>query len=527
MTFQNIESVHLQMVDEIKGHFGQFGAIESVVLRSKTSVYDYCFVQFERHEDAAEALLRTGNNWIGYAVKAADPLNQPDHPLKVPPEQDSDLNIHVALNDHCLLESFKGLNVPNLANVAGVCVRFNKLAKVTFASEHKHLDLCHTSFYNHDLIETAMKHFGKDTHSLCIDANLFSMEADAFRIIEQNCGPTLKQIELRNFQFQIDLRALRPIFAGIDRLELYHCFAGIGVSELMAACVELKSLKMSHYHGDDRCIMNRTFPKLQEFSIHDTDVDEANLAIFENFVIRHPTLIKLSIEVAMMISSVFRAIGQHAKNLQELEVTWHFYHLNDNNEQTQSDAAFMGQLSSLKKLKLHLDSVALLAVLNALVAGSVPIENLEILFTESIKDDAMECILQLKQIKILHLETIEESCVTDADVIEMAKCLPELEKLHLIDSHIINERHSQLTAIGLRNMLKHANKLELLKIRSMDSIKIEVDDYKAMLSTVQERKEKVPLVIEIYGKGDQVDVPAAVLAQNQSTFNIKEIRFEF
>lgn len=133
-------------------------------------------------------------------------------------------------------------------------------------------------------------------------------------------------------------------------------------------------------------------------------------------------------------------------------------------------------------------------------------------------------ILRLKQIKTLHLKTSGTRCVTNADIIGLAKNLPELEELHLNEFDIRDNSKFELNAIGLRKMLVHAIKLKLLKLRFDDSIKIDIGDYKAMLSAVQERKEKVPLVIEIEDKGDQVDVPATILAENRKTFNVKMIR---
>lgn len=116
-------------------------------------------VQFKQEENAKEAIYDTKANWYGFEVNAADPCNQPDHPLQVPPEQDSESNILNALNDDCLQEIFKLLKVTDLTNVAGVCKRFNEQAKITFDFKHKRLNM-NQFYYDYNLYKIATQHFG-------------------------------------------------------------------------------------------------------------------------------------------------------------------------------------------------------------------------------------------------------------------------------------------------------------------------------------------------------------------------------
>lgn len=48
-------------------------------LEFKIDKTQWCPIQFKRQEGAGEALLRTGNNWNGFAVKTADQLDHPNH----------------------------------------------------------------------------------------------------------------------------------------------------------------------------------------------------------------------------------------------------------------------------------------------------------------------------------------------------------------------------------------------------------------------------------------------------------------
>lgn len=234
----------------------------------------------------------------------------------------------------------------------------------------------------------------------------------------------------------------------------------------------------------------------------------------------------MSVEDTSMSPSVLRTIGQYLKHLEELNFFRNENTESGHDEGIRSDAAFVCQLSSLKKLRTDSDSVPIPAVLNALVAGAVPIENLELwLSSQSIQDGAIKCIWQLKRIKSLRLTT---GCffvnpiqnLTDLHIIGLGKHLQELEELQLKDVN----RAFQFSTIGLRKMLIHATKLKFLQFFGTQSIKINVDDYNAMLNTVQKRKAKVPLVIEMWGDPNQVNVPAEFLAENQETLNVKMIR---
>lgn len=71
-------------------------------------------------------------------------------------------------------------------------------------------------------------------------------------------------------------------------------------------------------------------------------------------------------------------------------------------------------------------------------------------------------------------------------------------------------------------MVEHAKKLSKLHLESKYGIKIDVDDYLTMLKSVQNRPEKIKLLIEITTEISQVDVPKEVIAENREWFQIDE-----
>lgn len=297
---------------------GQYGELESCCAQSDAFGKPNYFIIFKRQEDAKRALLDTKENWYGYEVRVAKLLDQPDHPLLVAPDQDSHSNIRVALNDHCLLEVFKRLELRDLTNVAGLRKRFNKQAKIIFALKYKHLDLTEQLYYQTDLIESLMKHFGKDIRSLSVALYLFKTEEDAVRMIGENCGRQLKRLTFRSFRFNNDLAPLRSIFAGIEHLTLDECACKVCLDDLMAGCAALKSLTLLRCTDTDRYI-EQTFPKLEELSLMGTRISDES---FKAFAMRNPTMIKLSTTYTLEPQSL-HTIGEHAKNLQELKFNWH------------------------------------------------------------------------------------------------------------------------------------------------------------------------------------------------------------
>ena len=82
--------------------------------------------------------------------------------------------------------------------------------------------------------------------------------------------------------------------------------------------------------------------------------------------------------------------------------------------------------------------------------------------------------------------------------------------------------------IGLKEMLTFATKLSVLELESQ-TIKIDIDDYNKILSTLKKRSEKIKLLLKIKGTvkyvmriGEQICVFKKIQMENREIFCIDE-----
>lgn len=505
-----------QISDKIKCYFERLGEIESVDVRAQGD-FQYCYVQFKRAIDAEMVVFQASHSIENCAVKvkAADEWLQPDYiekPIDIwllPPEQGSKSHILVALNDDCLQEVFKRLAILDLTRVAEVCTHFNQQAINTFESKYKHLDLQFGSNFTGrpEALQSMFTNFGSSIQSLSVEAWASESESFIIDMIKRNCAKTLKDLKLRAFYFEGNFTDLQPIFVKLEKMHLEDCTCY--VPNFLDGCTEMQVLRLEDctFNNEDRCI-EKIFPKLEAAHfISNVGIGDQQL---ESFICLNPTLVKLTIinNCNLDTAQALRFIGQNMTNLHELE----FDEKIDNLASFHSDAQNLNQLTSLRVLRLNFNGQSIEPLMNALSVNEIPIEDLKV-SNARVGAIAVDGLCQLTQIK--KLELCEVSGLTEELFVELAKGLPQLQELHAIENY-------ELTTIGLKKMVRHANRLTFLKLESIPEVTIDIDDYKMMLKTVQDRPEKIKLLIDLTGDGEMVNVPEAVLAENRSIFFIDE-----
>lgn len=500
----------MQIIDQISEYFAQYGDVESIDIRTNGN-FRYGFVQFKNEANAKTVLLKSRHR-IGHcviSVKAANPWNQPEYksnPLLRPPEQDSALHILAALNDQCFYEIFKCLDLPDLLNVAEVCVRFSAQAKKTFASsKYKRLVFTGTAFSDQpDKMESVLQHFGSHIQSLCIESQR-CVDDMLLRAIVQHCQTNLKELRLEFFHIEEDSPDLGPLFSKLEKLELLHCKSHIRLDPSMANCSELKLLRLDYcdLDNDDECIA-RTFIKLEEAHFSNTILKAETI---EHFIVSNPTLIKLSFNQVFDVPHALHLIGENLSNLQHFELMETNYELN-----FQTDVRSIGQLASLKVLKLNFNWLKAAPLLSALATNSTPIEHLK-MERVWIDDVAVDSISKMKKMKILEVDGGRD--LTNEHLIEFAKELPDLQELELYSA-------AELTMLGLKQIIKHGTKINLLKLKSNGDLAINIDDYNEILHIVLNRTGKSNLLVEITTDYNVVTVPEEILNENRKSFFIVE-----
>lgn len=500
------------MTKGVKRYFESFGEVESIRMHTKGQS-NFSFVQFKSAE-AAKAVLSKSIHRVAkctFTVKPAHEKHQPDFKEFKPPKQESPQHILHALNDDCLEHVFKLFKLLDLSVAADVCVRFQFHALQAFKLKYKHaINRAHVAEFKNrpEKFEDMLRNFGSLIHSLAIDQKTLKIDAiDQLKLIGKY-APALKHLTLFNFGVDEYVNDLRPLFSKLETLSLSSCGFTDGAEELLTPCAELKHLSMDDFDWDNVCI-DHAFPKLEE--VHMNGCSTVDDAEFKKFIQLNPTLKKLSISgnSELKSASIFQAIGQYSKNLVELEIDQE----NFERKLFQKCALSLGRLGSLKKLTLNNIGLSATPLLKKLAVKAVPLEHLS-LKKGSIDSDAIKSMSELLKLNHIELENIKN--LTDDHVNELAK-LPQLRAVHLEGSTA-----EDITTVGLRNMLNHAKVLSHLVLKRATNIQIGMNDYSAMLKSVQDRPQKIKLEIEITGDGDKIDVPDEVLSVNREWLWIDE-----
>lgn len=481
--------------------------------------FRYGFVQFKRAADVHAVLIKARHR-IGrcvITVKAANPWNQPDYkeilanPLLVPPAQDAASNILNALNDQCFYEIFKRLNLPDLVNVAEVCVHFNEQAKKTFVtSKYKRLVFTGSEFDDKpNMMRKVMRHFGANIQSLCIESKPRADDYLLQALLDFCTTDELKELRLELFHIQEESPNLGPLFARLEKLEMVHCTMRIKLNQSMADCLLMRSLRFEscNMDDDDECI-GRAFVDLDEAHFSHTNF---NAEIVGHFIVSNPTITKLSIVQTVDEMRALQVIGQHLPNLRELEIVESNYKSN-----FEEDVLAIAPLTSLNVLKLHFNWVKAAPLLSALVTNKVALEHLA-MDNVWLDNSAAESICQMTQMKVLHVNNGRD--LTKEHLLDMVKALPELHELRLLNAVAID-------VTALKNIVNNAGKLKSMKLRSCGDFTIDIDDYNQMLYTVQSRPNKMNLLIEIESDGNMVKVANEILLEHRQEFYIDEQEME-
>lgn len=493
------------MKRDISIYFKQFGTIESVRTHTKLDS-SFAFVQFKDSAGAAAALAKrqhkVSNRTI--IVKAAN--RQPD-PQSTTPEQDSKSHILIALNDDCLQEVFKFLTEFDLTNVANTCVRFQTQAIETFKSKYKHLTLRPDSASRGVNKSVLFMIFGSLIQSLEIVDD--ELDVPEMQLIIEKCTQ-LKALTLSDDKLQKVGAELRTLFGRLESLTLANMFMDSCPNDLLVNCLNLRKLEIKDCWNLNHLI-NQNFPNLEETIISNAIIEGTALDL-RGFIASNPLLVKLCIKRDYHGNDLqwLRLIGQTMINLQSLELSW----FNGEEQQFQTHAEGLGNLHLLTVLKLNFSGALIEPLARSLAANKVPIQHLAIR-SGKINEHAINQVGQLERLEVLELLHLYD--LTDEYLKAFAKGLPKLRELHLEGSG------SELSTIGLKKMLKEANQLSLLTLKSIETIAFDVDDYKEILGTVQKRTEKVRFVIEITSRyGDKVNVPEEVLNENREICFINE-----
>lgn len=460
--------LYFQAKEEISDYFDQFGVIESVKIWKK-----YAFVQFDSVNAVAKALAThvhiIKRRYV--TCKAADRVLQSDgswHDTQTAP-------ILTILNNDCLLNIFKRLDLLDLTNVAATCVRFNQQANELIKSHFWHLNL---RDFDKEAIVRLLNNFSSLIPSVQ-SIEISRADSIALQMINQEFKQfTITSLSLESVE--CDFNDVRSLFAQLQTLKLKDC-------------------KFNNFPNDLKLWLKHL----------EVDWGRVDTKLSYNDILLHwikicPKLKKLSIKNHLgTYWEILLLISENAKQLQSLEYLTSVNNLFDG-ERIHGHFHF----HYLTELKLQFNGSSIHPLVHALAENKIPIEHLKIIRGE-INEDGINSLTRLERLEVLELFR----CVnwSDDHLNLLANKMPNLRELHLFSG----SHHMSIT--GLKQMIKCANKLTLLTLKRIYNICIGIDDYMDILAAIQMRPEMKRLVIEV----PRHTIPNETIKANYDTLQIK------
>lgn len=397
------------------------------------------------------------------------------------PDEDSSNNILNALNDDCLLEIFQRLPKLDLWSVAGVCKRFNTIAKRRFALKYQEFRFCCPPEYGYKRytlaqVENCLQKFG--SLITLISQNDFENYLDCttdivLGMIIEYCNK-LDEIIICNISNPLEeFNNISTFFARLKKLVIYNGYKineskqiyrligqyGSNIEELMLDKMKVSSnedfLHLSQLMNLKKLTLDfggKPIARLmQAFSSKNVPIEDLviNGEIDDNAI--------------KYISSM--------KNISVLDIT-----ISLSQPMITTDFVQLGQLKNLKKLTLNFMGKPIVHLMQALSSKNVPIEKLDVRNCK-IDNNAVKYICQMKNITKLMLNYV--SGLVDNHLIEITQHLPNLEEIFIYPSE-----DSAISKIGIKNMLKTRNKLAELGLRGSIK-KIDKATFKEILGTIR------------------------------------------
>lgn len=217
----------------------------------------FAVVTFKQTTDANEAAAAKTHSIDGYSVTVlmADEIVQPLQLL--------------GINDDCLLEIMRHLELKDLCSAAGVCDRFNELAKMVFSAKWKDATWIVDSV---DEAHDYLCNFGRITKSIRMKLTTELKKAgncsNILDLMVKYCSHTITHLELHNFIFETNNTIIwqsRAIFVKLKKIILTKCSISI---KWIVECHELIELELIDTHVTYNGPRHQSCSSLQSLKIN-------------------------------------------------------------------------------------------------------------------------------------------------------------------------------------------------------------------------------------------------------------------
>lgn len=478
------------------------------------------------------------------------------------PTPSNDATVILCLNDDCLLEVFKWLNLIDLCAVADTCSRFRENAKICFEFSKKNNlilpdDIVGDSFSvneNEAILNTArvLRNFGKNiieykektTTNNRIRSNNNSASTawrlvfrrKIIKLLNQYCRGNLIELQFMIFIFDDEaVLMMRPLLGSIKKLSFMLC----GINEtllhnLPSWCPELQEFLLHkvfsnrirpgmpvgfEYERFLRTALFQPFHKLEKIVFVRCDM----LADDIKEVLKcNPQLKGIIVNENCVDDDIFQIIAEHASQIEFLSVG-----LLDRRDSRNSNLLYLRQLKRLQTFKLMISpsigwSTYYMAwSLNNISGANIPLKKLQLAYADFSLYARNEIITEIKKFKQLQvLDLLKVKGLTEPLIADACKNLPELSKLD-VKMDFTPTRECILEIIG------NANKLASLKIVIIEpedsKICIDVKTYMEMVNILEKRHEKTQLKVELDTHAYRLNVPFDLVRAHKDRLSISFI----
>lgn len=425
------------------------------------------------------------------------------------------------LNDDCINEVFRHLNVIQLCSVTQVCKRLQELAQSYFKRKYSEFDF--SSLFQDRLVSNQeasdiLRNFGPIIKTVTLPRQAFHnhqvigrVEEVLLKDVVEYCGKTLLILKLKSFYLTSPAVETLNLFSGsLKKLYLDgNAFAEDCVLHLITFS-KLKSLTL--IDASDSYALMDTFPALESLRLYKVFIP--NQSILQHFIARHKQLKKLIINSSRGVSSeIIRYVSKYVRNIRTFEFYNNSIIPSESNEEIQKNILHLSEFKNLQEFRWKSKSFSIGNVLSKMVSNKIAIKVLQI--ADGLNDDqTIEAITQMKDLENLKFYRMDG--LNQEHLITYAKKLTQLKKLSIY-------LQQNITDVGLKEILRHAKQMVDLRVMLKDFL-LDSGLYNYILGIVKDRRNGTNLKLTIYSAEKQVLVPQETIHANGNWLVINQQR---
>lgn len=433
------------------------------------------------------------------------------------------------LNDDCLLEVFKYLNLLELNESAAVCKRFRQNARECFARSKKNdLDLfvdIHRAGDTLDRVITkawsVLRNFGEFITRVKVDNGnrtdypyLKAMCSPAIiELLVRYChtvnathGKALRDLELFAFDFQDDFaHTMGPLIERLHTLTLRCCnIEGMFLSLWPVWATELRELRLIGINVTWKrfdCLHQR-FPKLVKIVLH--YIYDLNISDIAKMLKFNPQLKEIELNDCCslpFVGNTFVLIAEYVPEVETLNLISNRLHKN------RECIQHFAKLSKLKSLTLRIGSTDALSVIGTIAPANISLKYLCIWELDFLTraDRVIDVISKFKRLETLKLQQVMG--LSTPHLIEICKHCCELSTIHTFGDFLP-------TPDNILEIVRSLTKLRSLHIRpwnvsAYNQYCVDVDEYTELLEIVRPRCWKLEIQLNDFHYNTSVPVDFA------------------